>query len=299
MRKFTKVTLILTACFIGIGLVCILAASALGLRSLSIKDGMLSRLNELEQSLDTRFDRSYDVDFDYSTENGLDVDLSVGESTVTPDRQDPSVKSNGQDQLPDPNGTDSSVKPNEQAQSSDPNGQNQSSNSEYQGLPLKRTFENVKEISIEAGSSVLNIVYGDVDSVELYHNANGVVHAEVEEGELELNCSSISIKGDEIFLVLPRDLQLYELNLELGASVAKVEKIEFLHLDADVGAGELVISAPDEKESYDYDIDCGIGQIVIGDETYTGIVDTQKRNGAQKEMDIDCGAGKVVITFAS
>ena len=52
------------------------------------------------------------------------------------------------------------------------------------------------------------------------------------------------------------------------------------------------------KEDYNYDISCGIGEVVCGDSRYSGIGhDEHIDNHAAREMNLDCGIGQIIVQF--
>ena len=59
-----------------------------------------------------------------------------------------------------------------------------------------------------------------------------------------------------------------------------------------------VVDNHDTKEQYDYDIECGIGTIMVGTLTFGG-VEGEKHidNNSDYIMDINCGIGTIQISF--
>ena len=51
-------------------------------------------------------------------------------------------------------------------------------------------------------------------------------------------------------------------------------------------------------EEYNYEIPCGTGEIVIGEEVYYGIKPEEKiNNNAQKLINIECNVGDITVDF--
>lgn len=106
-----------------------------------------------------------------------------------------------------------------------------------------------------------------------------------------------------------------DVNVEAGEAVIqqfKVQEAEFecgagrieafgnveRDLDASCGAGEILLSLNGKKEDYNYEVECGIGEVLIGDESHSGIGTTDRHShGASKEMNIECGIGSVTVEF--
>ncbi|MDD2979488.1 MAG: DUF4097 family beta strand repeat-containing protein [Hespellia sp.] len=93
-------------------------------------------------------------------------------------------------------------------------------------------------------------------------------------------------------------IQAKELDIEVGAGEATVKSCKADELSADCGAGQMTVNVVGSENDYDYDIQCGIGEINIGGGKYSGLgVDQYMDNDAAREMDIQCGVGQVYITF--
>ena len=53
-----------------------------------------------------------------------------------------------------------------------------------------------------------------------------------------------------------------------------------------------------KQKDYNYDLDCGIGEIRCGDDSFSGFGREKSiDNGADKKMDIDCGIGSINVAF--
>ena len=108
-----------------------------------------------------------------------------------------------------------------------------------------------------------------------------------------------------------------EMQLNLGAGYMNVNHFKARELEVNCGAGEVILRGEVEKEidintglgqtklyingveeDFGYEIACGLGQVTIGTQRFTGITDTRKRReGAIKWLDIECGIGSVEIKF--
>lgn len=69
-------------------------------------------------------------------------------------------------------------------------------------------------------------------------------------------------------------------------------------LEADCGVGELLLNLKGVKEDYNYDLECGIGEIRCADESYSGFgKDYTIDNHAAKNMEIECGIGQITVKY--
>ncbi len=139
-----------------------------------------------------------------------------------------------------------------------------------------------------------------------------------------------------ITVTLPREMTFKEVSLNLGAGTLYIDNIYTKDLEVGVGAGEAIVegfqadeaefncgagsitargdirsqadlkcgvgsityTASGQEEEYNYDIECGIGEIICGDNSYSGLGREQSiDNGAAKEIKIEGGVGSVIIGF--
>ena len=62
--------------------------------------------------------------------------------------------------------------------------------------------------------------------------------------------------------------------------------------------GEIRYTAAGQMETYDYEVSCSAGEIVIGSESYSGInnkIDID--NGSGSRIEADCKMGRIEISF--
>lgn len=127
--------------------------------------------------------------------------------------------------------------------------------------------------------------------------------------EIELNMKVGKLKAD----------QIRTKNLEVNAGAGEVnildfqaEEAEFVcgagsvtasgdvgkKLEADCGVGELLLNLEGVKEDYNYNLECGIGEIRCADESYSGFgKDYTIDNHAAKNMEIECGIGQITVKY--
>lgn len=89
-------------------------------------------------------------------------------------------------------------------------------------------------------------------------------------------------------------------DLDVGAGAMVIDWLEGKELDLDCGIGSMEISLQGKETDYNCTLDCGAGVIQLGDSTYSGLGrETQFGSGrdAAKYLDVDCGIGEIVIGF--
>lgn len=112
-------------------------------------------------------------------------------------------------------------------------------------------------------------------------------------------------------------LDASEISLDVGAGQGIITSFYADVLEADCGAGQIILegevyreadiscaigevlyTAPGEPETYDYEVSCGIGEVVIGPEAYSGLSDkVSVDNSSGVEISADCGLGRIEIMF--
>ena len=76
------------------------------------------------------------------------------------------------------------------------------------------------------------------------------------------------------------------------------ENMAFNEIEPDCGVGELLLNLKGVKEDYNYDLECGIGEIRCADESYSGFgKDYTIDNHAAKNMEIECGIGQITVKY--
>ena len=132
--------------------------------------------------------------------------------------------------------------------------------------------------------------------------------------DYHLEEAEISVHAGVLYI---EDIHARELSVEVGAGEADIDDFEVREAEFDCGAGEITVSGladkkididcgmgnvslttSDDEQNYNYDLTCGVGEIVCGSNSYSGIGGNQKvDNQASKEMNIDCGIGGVIVEF--
>lgn len=187
----------------------------------------------------------------------------------------------------------------------------------------QQTMENYHNLDVEFGYGVLEITYGDVEQIQIKQENVDKYQCYIEEetlyieGNLKTNIG-IGKHDGQIVIVVPNGTVFDEVDLEFGAGKAKVSDLIANKMDIELGAGEMDITKLDVNEfnvetgagklyaelvgkqtDYSYNLECGIGQLKIGDSTYTGLGTEQKISnpGAERFADIECGVGEIEIEF--
>lgn len=145
---------------------------------------------------------------------------------------------------------------------------NQSLGTVYVYLPKDFVLEDAK-ISVHAGTLFVEEIYANELAIDVGAGEADIQYFNADEAEFDCGAGGITVWGD-----------------------AKKE------IDIDCGMGSVYFYATDSEENYNYNLTCGIGEIVCGSHTCSGIGSDQKvSNNAFKDMNIDCGVGEVIVEF--
>lgn len=157
---------------------------------------------------------------------------------------------------------------------------------------------------------------------ELQDNALKEIVLEQDAGDINLNTSLVAghividvnageCQADRKVTALEKcsvDVGAGEINLKeieapkvsLNANVGEIDiaKITAEDLTVDCGIGTIDAAMSGREQDYDYEIDCSVGEVTIGDYDYAGLGSKKKiDNSADKKMVIDCNVGEVDISF--
>lgn len=175
-------------------------------------------------------------------------------------------------------------------------------------FPENYKFNDVK-ITLGAG----RMTAGYLKSKELF--------VEVGAGSVEVN--TLTVDGDALLTVGAGNMEVESLNaknadLKVEAGNMEVNGIETENADivceagrfegenaklsseakVECGAGSVSLDMLHQKKDFNYDLECSVGSIAVGEEKCSGL-DRERRieNNADKEFDIECSVGAVEIDF--
>lgn len=194
-------------------------------------------------------------------------------------------------------------------------------------IDVKQTYRNVESLDLEIGAAQCRIILWDKEIWQVVGcNVPSGFTYRMRGDKLEISCkqswfSFWKASSDDMILELyiPKDELLDKVEIDAGAGGITVEE-GFLHckkLEVSCGVGECSIYADIEKKAeieggvgevrltlrgketdFDYDLECGIGELILGGESFGGIGRSRKIDyDADKEIKVECGVGQVEILF--
>lgn len=181
--------------------------------------------------------------------------------------------------------------------------------------------EKCRNLDIELKAGTLKIYYDDVNYIQIEQEDVPGFKYYIDEETLYVEGGSkfgIHHSAGTVTLVIPKNMIFDEVDLEIGAGEANVEGLAANTVNVDVGAGEADITGLDVKnlnaetgagqlymeligseEDYNYDVECGVGEVQIGESTFEGLGREQHLThpGANRFLDVECGVGEIQIEF--
>ncbi len=130
----------------------------------------------------------------------------------------------------------------------------------------------------------------------------------LEEIDLEIGASEATLtdlNADKIYITVGageakvHGAKAGLLDIEVGLGQATFTEVDAKKLDMEVGMGELNIKLLGAKESYSYNVNCGIGEVTIDGQSCGGLGASSSVNPpeATHHIDAECGIGEITIEF--
>ncbi len=155
-------------------------------------------------------------------------------------------------------------------------------------IPKGTKFEEV-EIEVGACDSTFDTIETEELSLSIGAGALTVDKMTVSKS------SDIMVGAGEVII---KDLEAQNANLEVGAGSMSVKGKLSGDTNIDCGMGSVDMHLSNAKREFNYDISGGMGEIVIGESTYSGMgFEDHIDNDVDGTMEIECGMGSVTVEF--
>jgi len=282
MKTFTKIMLIIAGVFATVGVICMVVAFAMGLTSEHLVDMVQDgRFSFDEGDLHISFGDDTDIDIESNSEmkdesiytikescHSMDIEFGAGVLDICYD--------------------------------------------DVEYIQVKQT--NIENLKVQVKNEKLYIreesdIHIDLDDIE-DRSLTILIPKDMkfEEVELEIGASKADIKD-----IISKDISITvgagqadvskltakEFDLEVGAGQATAVQLDVEKLNVEAGMGQVNIALNGVQEEYNYNVECGIGNVTVGSASYGGLGAEQsiKHEGATKEINVECGIGEVKIKF--
>ena len=142
------------------------------------------------------------------------------------------------------------------------------------------------------GTMTILIPSGTLDEANLSVGAGVLTVEELHTDEFDMEIGAGKAIVNQL-TARTMDLQCGAGEVEITADVSGESEIE-------CGVGDVVYHAAGRQEDYNYNLDCGIGEMRIGSMEFAGIIKEQHVDNpkAERTMDVQCGIGSIEIDFA-
>lgn len=154
-------------------------------------------------------------------------------------------------------------------------------------IPEDYVFQSVS-MTLGAGNVRLERLAANEIDIE---GGAGKIEAETLIAKDELNAE---IGAGDFYI---KSASLGETDIECGVGKFEIGSCE-LNGDADIsgGVGDVNIGIIGEKEDYNYELSCGLGELAVFDDSYTSLgKDKEIDNDAPYTLSLECGVGRVNV----
>lgn len=263
MRKFTKIMLILAGALATIGVICVAASFAMGLN--------FNTIVQMVGNGDFSFEKSDSKPFNYEVKESFkDLDIEFGAGVLEVRYDDVETV-------------------------------------QVQGNGIKNLKVDVKENTLVIKETKnVHISFGSNENRSLVVIIpNGMQFQEV---DIEIGASKAQIAdvlADEISITVGAgdadisNLTVKQFDLEVGAGKATVVQLTADNIDVEAGLGKVTMDVNGVQQDYNCIVECGVGSVVIGDNSYNGLGAEQNisYDSATKRIHVECGVGEVRVNF--
>ena len=196
------------------------------------------------------------------------------------------------------------------------------------------------KLDIELKYDELILEEGDSFCVRVYDDSGKNVTVKESSDTLKVRSTKKLSKTRKVCISYPEDVKLQELEIEMGAGTVYLNRdIETEKLSVEMGAGEfdsknpvtaeeadleigtgsmtfadlsakkisgecglgeLDITMTGTQEDYNYDLECGVGNLDVGSDSYSGLGREKSisNTGADRKLNLECGMGNVSVDFS-
>ena len=207
------------------------------------------------------------------------------------------------------------------------------------GIVYQLKYQPTK-LDIELKYDELILEEGDSFCVRVYDDSGKNVTVKESSDTLKVRSTKKLSKTRKVHISYPEDVKLQELEIEMGAGTVylnrdiETEKLSvemgagefesknpvtameadleigtgsmtFADLsarktDGECGLGELDLTLTGTQEDYNYDLECGVGNLDVGSDSYSGLgrEKTISNKGADRKLDLECGMGNISVDFS-
>lgn len=171
-------------------------------------------------------------------------------------------------------------------------------------------FQNIENLDLNMGVGELTVCYGSgkdfvlrsVGTGKFFCEQNGTtlkVNSKKAQYFFGINISSFDRSKDvAIVLEVPKGTDIRKLKAQVGVGTLTVNGLQVEELDGECGIGSIYLNLVGSEKDYDYSLECGMGNISLGDRDFSGLGSGQEiSNGSDKKFTLKCGMGEIEVDF--
>ncbi len=148
----------------------------------------------------------------------------------------------------------------------------------------------LEEISIDLGAGQMKL-----DGLKAKEMQMDIGAGQILADGLQADDISFAVGAGEIALT---NAQLKQVKVEVGAGNCEIQGTILGDVDVECAMGNVSFALAGKQNEFNYEIQCVSGNITIGEDEYSGLVQEQSlSNNASKTMDLECAMGNLEVNF--
>lgn len=150
--------------------------------------------------------------------------------------------------------------------------------------PYYKWWENIQAVQIDVYVPT-NYSFEEID-IDMSAGSTQFNNLKAYQIDIDTAAGELSVNG----------MTCDELNVDASLGKTSFINCSVEHLiDIDLGMGDIYMLLNGQIDDYNYNVDVGMGNVVVGDYQFSGITDQTHYNYGTKMIDVDCGMGNVTI----
>lgn len=162
-------------------------------------------------------------------------------------------------------------------------------------------YAGIEELDLEFGAEEVYLeVLDDISGIRVQVENGNLEGIKLKQDSEILKIRSSKYKTNRvIYIYYPKNYKFNSVELEIGAGEVNIDKLNADEIEFKCGVGSIKASLNGKQSDYNYEAECGIGNLVIGDTQQSGLAGERKQSypNAARELKIECGIGDIEIYF--
>lgn len=147
-----------------------------------------------------------------------------------------------------------------------------------------------EQTTLDLGAGSLTVDNLQTGNLEAHVGAGQIIFHALDADQAILDCGMGQLVAE--------DFRSRMLDATVGMGSLRLNGDVTEQLTGDCSMGELKATLAGEQTDFNYDLNCGMGELKVGDDSYNGLAqEKQINNNASKTMELDCSMGSIVVEF--